>query len=254
MAIKNQPASLHFFVQDTATGLGVASLTAGGSFTSIKLLSDNTLGSDIKGNITLTDGGAGYYSFSATAAMMNVDTIQVVAVPSTATYQAYSPVIYTEKGNLISVSGSIITTNSRLTANRANYLDKLNLGSYYIATSGQIVENQTAVLTAISQTSGVLQTEYDSTQSTLSTINGTVNTISSNLATVDGIVDNIKLKTDLLPDSTIDGKTHEEVLEILLAYVMGKVVKSGDSYIYKKQNGTTTLFTLTTSETQRTTS
>jgi hypothetical protein len=114
--IKNVAADLRFFVQDTATGLGVAGLTTG-SFTTIKLLSDGVLGSDIKGTISLVDGGAGFYSFLATNAQMNANVIQVIAAPSTATYQAFSGVVRTEQAVLagLATATALVTVGANVT-------------------------------------------------------------------------------------------------------------------------------------------
>ncbi len=95
--LKNSASVAHIFVQDTATGLGVPSLTAAGSFTSIKLCQDGALGDDIKATLTgWADLGNGHYAFVLTAAMTNFGAILPVAIPSTATYQAYGVCIYTE--------------------------------------------------------------------------------------------------------------------------------------------------------------
>jgi hypothetical protein len=52
--------------------------------------------------------------------------------------------------------------------------------------------------------------------------------------------------------NTIDTKTFAQISEIMLAYSTGKIEKSGADYLYKKQDNTTTLFTLTASPTDRT--
>ena len=97
MALKNSINHARFFVQDTATGLGVAGLTVGaGSFTSIKLSQDGTLGSDIKATISLTDEGTGWYNFETTALQNNYTYIAPVVVPAIATYQTYGVTLYTE--------------------------------------------------------------------------------------------------------------------------------------------------------------
>ena len=98
MAAKYAINTVRFFVQDTATGLGVAGLTvAGNSFTSIKLSQDGVLGADIKATITLVDEGAGWYNFVLTALQANYECISPVVVPATATYQAYGVTFYTSK-------------------------------------------------------------------------------------------------------------------------------------------------------------
>jgi len=97
MAFKNAANTLRFFVQDTATGLGVAGLTVGGGgFTTIKLSQGGTLSADIKGDITLVAEATGWYNFAATAAYMNYTEIAPVVAPATATYQAYGVTVYTE--------------------------------------------------------------------------------------------------------------------------------------------------------------
>ena len=53
---------------------------------------------------------------------------------------------------------------------------------------------------------------------------------------------------------TVDTKTVNQILEILLAYVNGKITVSGNNYIYYKQDGTTELFTITAAEAERTVS
>jgi hypothetical protein len=98
MALKNAINYARFFVQDSATGLGVAGLTVGaGSFTSIKLCQDAVLGDDIKATISLIDCATGWYGFALSAAQMNKSEVAPVVVPATATYQAYGVTIYTEQ-------------------------------------------------------------------------------------------------------------------------------------------------------------
>lgn len=52
--------------------------------------------------------------------------------------------------------------------------------------------------------------------------------------------------------NSIDGKTFTEISEIILAYATGRIVKSGASYEYRKQDNSTPLFTLNASATERT--
>ena len=53
-------------------------------------------------------------------------------------------------------------------------------------------------------------------------------------------------------NGTIDVKTLKQTLEVLLAYAQGRVVKSGSSYAYYKQDNTTSLFTLNATPSERT--
>jgi len=55
-------------------------------------------------------------------------------------------------------------------------------------------------------------------------------------------------------ETVIDTKSVEEILEILMAYSIGNISKSGTTFTYKKQDGTTTLFTITGTDSARTTS
>jgi len=114
--LKNSVSVAHLFIMDTATGLGVPSLTAAGSFTSIKLCQDGTLGSDIKATLTgWADLGGGFYSFALTAAMTNYGVITPIVIPSTATYQGYGVTIYTETaaraGDAMIVTGGATELN-----------------------------------------------------------------------------------------------------------------------------------------------
>jgi hypothetical protein len=97
MALKNTASVAYFKVINVTTGKGVAGLTvAGGDFTSIKLDQDNTLGSDIKGSITLIDKGNGRYAFATSNAQMNYGVICPVIIMANADLEAYGVVIYTE--------------------------------------------------------------------------------------------------------------------------------------------------------------
>lgn len=67
-----------------------------------------------------------------------------------------------------------------------------------------------------------------------------------------GILNDITVN-DIL-SGTVDTKTVNQILEILLAYINGKITVSGNNYIYYKQDGTTELFTITAAESERTVS
>lgn len=135
--------------------------------------------------------------------------------------------------NLVSVSGYAQTALDSMSGQMAGALTQ-----YDPPTRAELTTDKTSITTAITQLSGVVQTENDNTQSYLNTVSGLITTM--------------KTYTDRLPDSTIDGKTHEEVLEILLAYSQGKIERTNDTYVYKKQDNTTTLFTLTSASATRT--
>jgi hypothetical protein len=97
MASKYTILYAHFFIQDTATGLGVAGKTASTDYTSIKLVQDGVLGADVKASITINDLGGGFYSFALTALQANYDTILPVGVSVTATYQVFGYQLVTSK-------------------------------------------------------------------------------------------------------------------------------------------------------------
>lgn len=84
---------LSWMVIDTATGLGVTGLTAAGSFTSLKVREDATLGADIKATATVVDDGAGNYYMAFTTATVPVKEVKVIPVMATATYQAVPVVV-----------------------------------------------------------------------------------------------------------------------------------------------------------------
>lgn len=65
-----------------------------------------------------------------------------------------------------------------------------------------------------------------------------------------GILNDISVG-DILSGS-VDTKTVNEILEILLAYVNGRITVSGNTLTYYKQNNSTALFTLTGSDSERT--
>ena len=73
--------------------------------------------------------------------------------------------------------------------------------------------------------------------------------------TVTSVTNNVNVDTTSIVDSilsaTIDTKTFEQVMEILLAMASGKIIKSGSNYAYLKQDNGTTLFTLETSTSAR---
>lgn len=52
--------------------------------------------------------------------------------------------------------------------------------------------------------------------------------------------------------TTIDTKTFEEILEILLAMASGKITRSGTLFTFYKQDNTTALYTLQSERSQRT--
>jgi len=96
MPLRNAANILRFFVQDTTTGKGIAGLTiAAPDFTSIKLSQDGVVGSDIKGSISLTDEGTGWYNFAITKAQAKFNCIAAVIVPVLSDYQAYGVTLYT---------------------------------------------------------------------------------------------------------------------------------------------------------------
>jgi hypothetical protein len=64
-----------------------------------------------------------------------------------------------------------------------------------------------------------------------------------------GILNDISV-SDIL-NGVVDTKTVEEILEILLAYANGRILVSGNSYTYYKQDNSESLFTLTGSDTTR---
>lgn len=84
---------ISWMVIDTATGLGVTGLTAAGSFTTLKVLEDATLGADIKASATVVDDGAGQYHMAFTTATVPVKEVKVIPVMATATYQAVPVVV-----------------------------------------------------------------------------------------------------------------------------------------------------------------
>lgn len=84
---------LSWMVINTATGLGVTGLTAAGSFTTLKVKEDVTLGADIKASATVIDDGAGQYSMAFTTATIPVKEVKVIPVMATATYQAIPVVV-----------------------------------------------------------------------------------------------------------------------------------------------------------------
>lgn len=65
-----------------------------------------------------------------------------------------------------------------------------------------------------------------------------------------GILNDISVG-DIL-NGTVDTKTVNEILEILLAYVNGRITVNGNTLTYYKQNNSTSLFTLTGSDSERT--
>jgi len=65
-----------------------------------------------------------------------------------------------------------------------------------------------------------------------------------------GILNDITV-ADILA-GTVDTKTVSEILEILLAYNNGRITVSGNVFTYYKQDGTTSLFVITGTDTERT--
>jgi hypothetical protein len=97
MAAKYAVSTLRYFIQDTATGLGVAAKTASTDYTSLKLSQDGVLSADLKASLTITDEGGGWYSVALTALQSNYDCLAAVPIPVTATYQGYGVTLYTSK-------------------------------------------------------------------------------------------------------------------------------------------------------------
>jgi hypothetical protein len=75
-------------------------------------------------------------------------------------------------------------------------------------------------------------------------ISGTKNTIDT--------LNNVSV-SDIL-NGMVDVRTVKEVLEILLAFAKGRIIKSGSSFLYHKQDNTTNLFTITATPNERTSS
>lgn len=160
MAAKYAINTVRFFVQDTATGLGVAALTvAGNAFTTIKLSQDGVLGADIKATITLVDEGTGWYNFATTALQANYDCIAPVVVPATATYQAFGVTFYPSKidnvvgyGPVLAASGAASTVT--LAADPYG-VDSIPIGSI-IEIVGGLGVGQNRVITAYNHTTKVV--------------------------------------------------------------------------------------------------
>ena len=100
---------LNYVVIDTGTGLGVTGLTAAGSFTTFKVSEDGTLQADIKATASITDQGAGYYTFAYTTIGTPVKELKVVPVMATAAYQAYPVVVGAE--SLRQLANTPVTAN-----------------------------------------------------------------------------------------------------------------------------------------------
>lgn len=72
----------------------------------------------------------------------------------------------------------------------------------------------------------------------------------SNLETV--MVSATSAATGDIFGTSIDGKTFEEILEILLSMAQGKITRTGAVFTFYKQDNTTALFTLESERSQRT--
>lgn len=95
---------------------------------------------------------------------------------------------------------------------------------------------------------GILISLTDYNNNTLADTNNRIVGIQGTKHTLDDLSD--IMVSDILT-GTIDNKTVEEVLEILLAYSSGRITKDGDIYTYLKQNNTDTLFQLSASNDER---
>jgi hypothetical protein len=183
MALKNVASTAYIFVSNTATELGVAGLTAAGSFTSIKLLQDGTLGSDIKATLAgWVDLGNGGYTFTLTIAMMNYGIIIPVAIPSTATYQGYGVAIYTETAARAADAMDLIDTLKHKSGSSG--YDRTTdsheaLGEKTAAQAGDKMD----VLDALDTVFANIQSAVNANAVTLSTINGEIITIDGNIDT-----------------------------------------------------------------------
>jgi hypothetical protein len=100
---------LSWMVIDTATGLGVTGLTAAGSFTTLKVREDTTLGADIKASATVVDDGAGNYYMAFTTEGTPVKEVKVIPVMATATYQAVPCIVGAE--SLRQLAGTAVVTD-----------------------------------------------------------------------------------------------------------------------------------------------
>ena len=100
--------SLSYFVQDTGTGLGVAGLTASGSFTTFKVSEDGTPQSDIKSTVSIIDEGGGNYTFAYTTIGTPVKSLKAVPIMATATYQAYPVIVGAD--SLRQLAGTAVAT------------------------------------------------------------------------------------------------------------------------------------------------
>lgn len=85
--------TLRFFVQDSATNLGVPGLIYS-SFSSIKISQDGTPSSDVKATIALVEEGGGWYNFAITDGQAAFKCLAAIPIPSTATHQGYGVTFY----------------------------------------------------------------------------------------------------------------------------------------------------------------
>ncbi len=237
------------FATDAITATALAASAVNEIAAAILLTPANKLFTDASGFVTLVDA-------SLSAAKFATDAIDANALAGSAADEIAAKILATPANLLVTdASGFVTLSNASITAAKfaANAIDANALaGSAADEIAAKILLNPANLLDT--DASGFVTLSDGS----LTAAKFAVDSITAS-AIAAGAIDASALATDAVTEivdaifgKVIDTKTFEEISEILLAYSTGKIERTGSTYVYKKQDNTTTLFTLVSSPTDRT--
>jgi hypothetical protein len=201
-----------------------------------------------------SEHGSGYYDWIIDAIECDYLVIRVTDVVNDK--EVFSPAVTIIESEItpITCSGIIgITLSSIIVGNNVITIPEFDC-------SGNINLTISSLLSSSASLGGItLEDLNNKLDVIISLVNG-INNITSqmtfsgdllNVRVADkGILNDISVG-DIL-NGTVDTKTVNEILEILLAYVNGRITVNGNTLTYYKQNNSTSLFTLTGSDSERT--
>lgn len=158
----------------------------------------------------------------------------------------------------ISITGDINLNGISVSSNISNEEETIptitisgNISLNGITVSSSIINEEELDIIMINEKLDALIASLDNVTTVTDQLTFTNNLLNVRVADK-GILNDITVN-DIL-SGTVDTKTVNQILEILLAYINGKITVSGNNYIYYKQDGTTSLFTITAAESERTVS
>jgi hypothetical protein len=201
-----------------------------------------------------SEHGSGYYDWIVDAIECDYLVIRVTDV--TNDKEVFYPAVTIIESEItpITCSGIIgITLSSIIVGNNVITIPEFDC-------SGNINLTISSLLSSSASLGGITLEDLDNKLDVIISLVNGINNITSqmtfsgdllNVRVADkGILNDISVG-DIL-NGTVDTKTVNEILEILLAYVNGRITVNGNTLTYYKQNNSTSLFTLTGSDSERT--